>query len=227
MNNSKIKGDVTELEAILAFRRLGYQVSIPYGNGSRYDFIVDIDGMLLRIQSKTSRQIKDKPNMFFFSARSKSANTNQHKEHIYTPNEVDYFVTMWQGVCYMISIHEVTKSTVNFIIDNNSSVYSQSRLAQDYELSKVVGFILKHKDKLNTTNNYYLQDITKNNVQCVRVSYPIVATNPNTGEEVERFNNDNELKQFLGIKQLCHVYEVCRGIKNTAYGYKWQYANVA
>ena len=55
---SKQKGNLTELQCITAFYENGYAVSIPYGENSRYDFIADIYGKLIRIQVKTS-SIKD------------------------------------------------------------------------------------------------------------------------------------------------------------------------
>ena len=55
--SSKQKGNLTELQSITAFYKLGYQVSIPYGENSRYDFIADINGKLIKVQCKTSREI--------------------------------------------------------------------------------------------------------------------------------------------------------------------------
>ena len=55
MLNSKQKGNITELECMLAFVKLGYNVLIPYGDCERYDFVVDIKGNFYKIQVKTSR----------------------------------------------------------------------------------------------------------------------------------------------------------------------------
>ena len=49
MTESKIKGLTTELQCQLFFTSLGYNVSVPLGEDCKYDFIVDIDGQLLRI----------------------------------------------------------------------------------------------------------------------------------------------------------------------------------
>ena len=53
--NSKQKGNITELESILAFFRLGYNVLTPYGDSERYDFVVDVNGKFIRIQAKRSK----------------------------------------------------------------------------------------------------------------------------------------------------------------------------
>ena len=53
MLNTHFKGKITELEVAESFLALGYQVSQPLVSDSRYDFIVDIKGQLLKIQVKT------------------------------------------------------------------------------------------------------------------------------------------------------------------------------
>lgn len=57
MIDTKQKGNLTELECITALTELGYLVSIPFGEDSRYDCIVDINNNLYRIQCKTSSEI--------------------------------------------------------------------------------------------------------------------------------------------------------------------------
>ena len=52
-------GNITELECILAFTKMGYQVSLPYGGQARYDFVAEKDGKFLRIQVKTSTDKED------------------------------------------------------------------------------------------------------------------------------------------------------------------------
>ena len=40
--NSKQQGNITELETMLAFLKLGYNVLTPYGDCERYDFVADV-----------------------------------------------------------------------------------------------------------------------------------------------------------------------------------------
>ena len=54
MENTKYKGNVTEIETILAFMKLGYNVLTPYGDCERYDLVADVNGKFLKIQCKTS-----------------------------------------------------------------------------------------------------------------------------------------------------------------------------
>ena len=51
---AKELGDYAELKfQLLAFEK-GFIVSKPYGDNSRYDFIVDFDGILARIQVRAT-----------------------------------------------------------------------------------------------------------------------------------------------------------------------------
>lgn len=87
----KQKGNLTELQCITAFYSLGYQVSIPYGENSRYDFIADIKGKLIKIQVKSSQSVDE--NAFKFSCRSCRVNSKTSIRRKYTKDEVDYFCT--------------------------------------------------------------------------------------------------------------------------------------
>src|SRR5579862_9027925 len=53
--NTKRVGDISEITVLSALVRLGYRVSIPYGENQRYDFVVEKDGKLQRVQVKTGR----------------------------------------------------------------------------------------------------------------------------------------------------------------------------
>ena len=46
----KQKGNLTELQCLTAFIQQGCTVSIPYGDCARYDFLVDIDGIIIKVQ---------------------------------------------------------------------------------------------------------------------------------------------------------------------------------
>ena len=48
--DTKLMGNITELEVLNYVTKLGYQVSLPFGDRARYDQIWDIEGKLLKIQ---------------------------------------------------------------------------------------------------------------------------------------------------------------------------------
>ena len=59
MIKTKILGNTTEMECMLECLKLDIQVSIPFGEDSRYDFIMDYNGKLYRIQSKHCSEVLD------------------------------------------------------------------------------------------------------------------------------------------------------------------------
>ncbi len=94
--SSKQKGNLTELQCITSFYELGYTVSIPYGENSRYDFIADIHGKLIKVQVKTSSE-KDEGKTFEFSCRSTRVNAQGNISRQYTADEIDYFCTYFKN----------------------------------------------------------------------------------------------------------------------------------
>ena len=64
------KGNLTEARILAAFVAAGYLVSVPFGGGHKYDFVVDDSTRLSRVQCKTGRV---KNNVLLFNAYSQSA----------------------------------------------------------------------------------------------------------------------------------------------------------
>lgn len=136
---SKQKGNLTELKCISAFYELGYQCSIPYGENSRYDFIADVNGKLLKIQCKTSHEVES--GVIEFSCRSCRSNTQSNLQRKYTANEVDYFCTYWDNMCYLVPINECSVSKkLRFIPPKNGQKVGIT-FASDYELPKQLSLI--------------------------------------------------------------------------------------
>ena len=131
--SSKQKGNLIELQSITAFYKLGYQVSIPYGENSRYDFIEDINGKLIKVQCKTSHEVD--VGVIEFSCRSCRSNTQSSIERRYNKEEIDYFCTYWENKCYLIPVEETSGSKkLRFVTPKNGQKVGIS-YAKDYELS--------------------------------------------------------------------------------------------
>lgn len=136
---SKQKGNLTELKCISAFYELGYQCSIPYGENSRYDFIADVNRKLLKIQCKTSHEVES--GVIEFSCRSCRSNTQSNLQRKYTANEVDYFCTYWDNMCYLVPINECSVSKkLRFIPPKNGQKVGIT-FASNYELPKQLSLI--------------------------------------------------------------------------------------
>ena len=133
----KTKGDITELEAILAFKRLGYPVSIPYGNHDKYDFAVDINGRFYRIQCKSATTFRDENALIIDVRRKQSVNGNRQYSH-YDKSEIDYFATTWDGKCYLIPIEESCSKKVLRLKATKRAESAQFNWAEDYLLENVI-----------------------------------------------------------------------------------------
>lgn len=135
--NSKQKGNITELETMLAFLKLGYNVLTPYGDCERYDFVVDANGKFIRVQSKTS-STEDNGASFHFSCRSCNRKDGKIIHHLYTNEEIDYFATFFNGKCYLVPVEECGVDKRLRILPAKNGQVRGVTWAKDYELEEVV-----------------------------------------------------------------------------------------
>lgn len=143
MDYTKQVGDVNELKCITSLIELGYECSIPYGDSSRYDFIADINGKLLKFQCKSSRNPINKKgerdeSCFCFNCTTSTTNTKKTIIKSYDKNEVDYFITYFNGNCYVVPIDEcLTIKTLRFDKPKNNAKHYNA--ANDFLVKNVFG----------------------------------------------------------------------------------------
>ena len=136
----KEKGNLTELQCLTAFVEQGLKVSIPYGENCRYDFILDANGILLKIQCKSSHLITSKDG-FEFRCRSINSTRKGNFETRYTKKDIDYFATYFEGKCYIVPVEDCGASkTLRFNYPVNGQKKGIS-LAKDYLLEEVIKHI--------------------------------------------------------------------------------------
>lgn len=135
--NSKQKGNITELECMLAFLKQGYNVLTPYGDCERYDFVVDSGKKFIKIQAKTSHTDDDGAS-FKFSCRSCNRKEGKIIHHQYTTEEIDYFVTSFDGKIYLIPVEECGVDKRLRILPTKNGQVRGVTWAKDYELEEVV-----------------------------------------------------------------------------------------
>lgn len=138
MDYTQMVGNTNEIKCILAFMQLGYECSIPYGNGAKYDFIVDTGEKLLRIQCKSSNYVNDhgtiRTDAFYFSTTSQTVNTKETTRHRYNSNQIDFFATCFNDQVYLVPVEECsTGKTLRFSPPKNGSQNYCS--ADDYLIS--------------------------------------------------------------------------------------------
>ena len=133
----KEKGNLTELQCLVAFAEQGLKVSIPYGENCRYDFILDVNGTLLKIQCKTSHLITSEDG-FEFRCRSINSTRKGIFETRYTKEDIDYFATYFEGQCYLVPVEECGAAKVlRFNYPKNGQKRGIS-LAKNYLLEEVI-----------------------------------------------------------------------------------------
>lgn len=101
-------GDITEQKFILHCLENNVPVSKPIGNNLPYDFIIEYNNQLLKIQVKTCRQTTNSNETIVFNTRSCSKNYSEITNSNYV-NKIDYFATCWKDQWYFVHIDTASK----------------------------------------------------------------------------------------------------------------------
>lgn len=172
-------GNVNELQCLSRFIELGFECSIPYGNGAKYDFIADINGKLLRIQCKSAIHPKSKMmgqsrdlNAFTFHTCAQTTNTQKTVRHTYSKDQIDYFATYFNGKVYLIPVEECsTSKTLRFAPPASGN--KNYNKAEDYEIEKVLFeniqdiFLMKNEnEEENNSTEFICSQCNINTVSC-------------------------------------------------------------
>lgn len=101
MDYTKSKGNITELTCLIGFMSMGFDCSIPYGDNSKYDIIVDVGDELLRVQCKSSSNpikngIRDL-DAFHFSTVTQTTNTKETVRRRYDESQIDCLLERLNG----------------------------------------------------------------------------------------------------------------------------------
>ena len=131
MLSTKAKGAQTELECITYLHGLGYDISIPWGDNARYDFVLDVQNKLYKIQCKTSS--KQEEGVYKFQCRSTYVNSQGNRSAGYTADDVDFFCTFIEGKCYLVPLTETSKreKVMRFVPPKNNQTKGIT-FAQEY-----------------------------------------------------------------------------------------------
>ena len=143
MLNTKQMGNITEIECMLAFLKLGYNVLTPYGDCERYDFVADINGKLIKIQVKHACDSHINEGYITFKTSNKTTKNGSFVKHKYTEEQIDYFATYYNNQCYLIPVSEIGSSskTLRFKPPANNQIKGIT-FAKDYELEEVLKNII-------------------------------------------------------------------------------------
>ena len=135
--SSHFIGEITEQQVAMEFLKLGFLVSKPLVQSSRYDFIVDINHKLYKVQVKTGTL---KENAYIeFATSTSHTNTKGTINLTYSVEDVDFFATMYEGQCYLVP-HEVCgkRNQRLRLIPTKNGQTKGITFAQDYQLKNVI-----------------------------------------------------------------------------------------
>ncbi len=135
---SNQKGNATEALFLAYCVSNGLTVSTPFGGNARYDYILDFEGRLLKIQVKTCKISGDKT-YIQFSCSSSHFQKKQHRNTKYTKSEIDYFATFYKDEVYLVPVEECSRSKKLRLETAKNKQKKCVNLATDYLMFKVLG----------------------------------------------------------------------------------------
>lgn len=128
------KGITTEMFVAAYLLGLGYNVSQPFCQDSKYDLTLDTGKKLLRLQVKTSR-LKPNNTSIVFNCRSTTKNSQTNKSRYYLESEIDFFATYWNNKVYLVPVQECSAEKVLHL---NKPNRSNQCYIEDYEVKEVL-----------------------------------------------------------------------------------------
>lgn len=202
MNGREIKGITTELLCQTEFVKRGFNVSVPISSYCKYDFIVDIEDVLYRVQVKYAN--KEKTGIRI-STTSSHLSTNGSVIKKYSKKDIDYICTVYEDNCYLIPIYEIEKRTsVTLSFDNKWKNGHHIMIADDYLIDNQIE-LLRKGFLQNNKKNYVIQKFSKDGKFICEY---------NTVAECDVCKED--------IRKQSHISDCVNGKRKTAYGYVWK-----
>lgn len=136
--NSKQLGNVTEVQVMLGFLQLGYNVLTPYGDCERYDFVADVNGKFVKIQVKSSK-VSDDGIKFSFNTASTHYSDGKCVHHSYSKEDIDYFATVYNNQVYLIPVEECSSRSQSLrLVPAKNGQTRGVKWAKDYRLEEVI-----------------------------------------------------------------------------------------
>ena len=138
-NQSQIKGIKCELECAVKFIEEGFIVSIPYGNTSRYDLIIDAgNGKYFRIQCKTAHQNENGSYTINTANQQYTANTKNIKH--YDNSQIDFICSIIENQLVVIPVEMVehSQSKIFRTVLPQYGAKSNCNLIEDFSVERYI-----------------------------------------------------------------------------------------
>ena len=136
MNHTQI-GDITEYRFALYCMEHNIPISKPMNNNLSYDFIIEINDKLLKIQVKTGYDSKSQ-NSFMFNTRSTSKNYNEVVMKGYE-GKIDGFITQYpliKNKFFYIPIEKASKGCMTMYFGDSPK--SNQNWCKDYDFDNLL-----------------------------------------------------------------------------------------
>lgn len=134
MRSPKLRGELSEMEAVLALMRAGYTVlTAPFTDCARYDCVLDDGGRFLRVQIKTGKLSRDGSVIRFATA---SNNWHRGTTHSYV-GQIEYFAVFCpdNGKTYLVPVSEVGRKVASLrLAPTRNGQTVDVRMAAEYEV---------------------------------------------------------------------------------------------
>ena len=131
--DTKATGDISEAMVIAALLKRGYKVLLPFGEGHRYDLVIDDGGEFIRIQVKTGRLLGNGSINF----KASSTHTHRGGGTASYRGQIEYFGVYCADVeqCYLIPVNDVGEAMGYLRVEPTKNNQSAGiRFADDYVL---------------------------------------------------------------------------------------------
>ena len=137
-NQKQIYGITTELIVAQKFIEKGYIVSIPYGNNSRYDMIVDTNKDCYRIQVKHA-SLNDNGSYTVNTSNTVSTTTGNLRKY-YNKEDVDFIVTVIEDQMVVIPVEmiEHSQSKIFRTVLPQYGAKSNCNLIEDFSVERYI-----------------------------------------------------------------------------------------
>ena len=136
--DTRITGELTELKCQMLCLERGFIVSKPIVDNARYDLLLDYNNKFYRIQIKTSRWMSEEHEGIVFNCKSQHSIAGGNKIMKYTPEEVDFFMTEFEGEFYLIPC-EKAKSEIRLRFKPTKNHQDdKATFAKDFKFEEVI-----------------------------------------------------------------------------------------
>ena len=138
MLSTHFKGEITEQLVAIEFLKMGYMVSKPIVQSSKYDFVIDVNHKLYKIQVKTSTP-KEENSFIEFTTSTSHTNTTGTINLSYTEEDVDFFATMYDGQCFLVPYSKCGKRSQRLrLLPTKNGQIKGVLFAKDFILENII-----------------------------------------------------------------------------------------